>query len=177
MPNATSTSGTASWAPDLLEIYEMVAQRAGMDVENGGDGRGGYNLRSFRRDYNLFSIEMSNRGLDFGTIEWQTVQLQPGQQSYELLPDTLDLIDGYIRTYVGSAQNQNDQKIRRRSQAEWDRIPNKLIPGRPVNWMLQRYAATFTVFFWPVPDTQQPYTFFFSRLRRVQDAGAVHERP
>lgn len=165
------TSGTATFNPDLLEIYEIVAARAGFDVENGGDGRGGYNLRQFRRDYNLFSQEMSNRGLDFGTIVPNTIQLQAGQQSYYLTPDTLDVLDGYIRINSGSTTSQTDFKIRRYSQMQFDRIPNKLQVGRPTNWMLQRYTATIQAFFWPVPDTEQPYTFFFSGLRRIQDAG------
>ena len=77
MANASATSGTASFNPDVLTLYEMSCGRAGLDIENGGDGRGGYNLRSYRRDLNLFSQEMANRGLDLGIFDTQIIQLQP----------------------------------------------------------------------------------------------------
>lgn len=166
-----STSGVANFNPDMLEIYEMVAERAGLDLENGADGRGGYNLRQFRRDYNLLSQEMSNRGLNLGTFDSQPLQLQPGQYSYLLPPDTLDVLDGYLRTNAGTAMTQTDFRIERYSQMQYDRIPNKLTPGRPLNYLLQRLTSTITVIFWPVPDASQQYTFVYERLRRIQDAG------
>ena len=167
----TQTSGYATWNPDFLELYEIVAERAGLDTQNGGDGRGGYSLRQFRRDYNLLSQELSNRGLNLGTFDVETLQLQPTIQSYQLPTDTLDLLDGYIRTNAGVQMTQTDFKIERYSQMQYDRIPNKLTPGRPLNWLLQRYTATITVIFWPVPDTAQPYTFLYTRIRKVQNAG------
>src|SRR5271157_5633994 len=171
MPTASQTSGYATFNPDMLEIYEMVAERAGLDVQGMGDSRGGYNLRQFRRDYNLLSQELSNRGLNLGTFDTQVLQLIPGTISYQLAPDTLDVLDGYIRTSTGNQMSQTDWRRDRMSQLQYNRIPNKLVPGQPLNWMMQRYTATITLFFWPVPDTAQPYTFYYTRLRRVQNAG------
>jgi hypothetical protein len=174
----TGTSGYSSWNPDVLEIYEMVCERAGLYDPASGQGseRGGYPLRQFRRDFNLLSTELSNRGLNLGALEVDTIQLNPaipppGNYTYQLSPDTLDVFDGYIRTSTAQPYSQTDFKIRRYSQVQYDRIPNKLSTGRPLNWMLQRYTTTITVVFWPVPDTSQPYTFLFTRFRRPQDAG------
>lgn len=178
----TGTSGYASWEPDFLQLYEMVAERAGLDIQNGSDGRSGYNLRQFRNDYNALSQELSNRGLNLGTFDTQVLQLNPaipspGNYTYQLAPDTLDVLDGYIRTQAGVQFSQTDFKMRRYSQMEYDRIPNKLSVGRPLNWLLQRYTSTITVVFWPVPDTSQPYEFYYTRLRRAQDAGKYTNQP
>lgn len=173
----TGTSGYASFSPDVLEIYEMVCERAGLyDPADSQGERGGYPLRQFRRDYNLMSQELSNRGLNLGTFDTQVLQLNPaipppGNYTYQLAPDTLDVLDGYIRTQAGVQFSQTDFKIRRYSQMEYDRLPQKLSVGRPLNWLLQRYTSTITVIFWPVPDTSQPYEFYYTRLRRAQDAG------
>jgi hypothetical protein len=173
----TGTSGYSSFFPDFLEMYEMVCERSGVDPNAGQDGRGGYPLRQFRRDYNLLSTELANRGLNLGAFDVQTLQLNPaipppGNYTYLLPPDTLEVFDGYIRTQAGVAFSQTDFRIRRYSQMEYDRLPQKLSVGRPLNWLLQRYTSTITVVFWPVPDTSQPYSFVYTRFRRPQDAGA-----
>ena len=76
-----TTSGTASFSMNFTECAEEAYERAGKEM------RGGYELRTARRSFNLLMIDWNNRGLDppltraSGTIsglEQHRVQLHGG---------------------------------------------------------------------------------------------------
>jgi hypothetical protein len=75
-----------------------------------------------------------------------------------------------IRT--GSGTTQADITISRISSSTYASIPTKTSTGRPIQvWIKRLESPEITV--WPVPDTSQPYTFVYWRLRRMQDAGSA----
>ena len=159
-----TTSGTAAFSMDLTELVEEAFERAG------GELRTGYDLRTASRSLNLMFSQWANKGLNMFTYEQGFINLVPGQATYNLPADTVDLLEHVIRTGAGSQSTQADLTITRISVSTYATIPNKLQQARPIQvWIERLNTPRITV--WPVPDNSQPYTFVYWRLRRIEDAG------
>jgi hypothetical protein len=159
-----ATSGTAAFNMDLTEIVEEAYERAG------GELRTGYDLRTASRSLNLMFSQWANKGLNMFTYEQGMINLIPGQATYNLPADTVDLLEHVIRTGAGSQSTQADLTITRISVSTYATIPNKLQQARPIQVWIER-LDTPRITVWPVPDNSQPYVFVYWRLRRMQDAG------
>jgi hypothetical protein len=159
-----TTSGTTAFNMDLTELVEECYERCGSEL------RTGYDLRTAGRSLNLMFSSWANRGLNMFTYEQGMINLVPGQATYDLPADTVDLLEHVIRTGAGSQSTQADLTITRISVSTYATIPNKLQQARPIQvWIERLDTPRFTV--WPVPDNSQPYVFVYWRLRRMQDAG------
>ena len=159
-----ATSGTANFNLDLSEIVEEAFERAG------GELRTGYDLRTARRSLNLLFMDWANRGINMWTFEQGTINLIPGQATYNLPTDTVDLLEHVIRTGAGNESTQADLTITRISVSTYATIPNKLQQARPIQIWVERLDQP-RVTLWPVPDNSQTYQLVYWRMRRIQDAG------
>jgi hypothetical protein len=127
-----STSGTATFNLDLTEIVEEAYERAGSEL------RSGYDLRTARRSLNLLFADWANRGVNMWTFEQGTINLVPGQNTYPVPVDTVDLLEHVIRTGANSSTTQADLTITRISVSTYATIPNKLQQARPIQVWFQR---------------------------------------
>jgi hypothetical protein len=127
-----TTSGQAGFTLDLSELVEEAFERAGSEL------RTGYDLRTARRSLNLLFADWANRGINMWTFEQGTINLAPGQATYALPSDTVDLLEHVIRTGAGSASTQADLSITRISVSTYATIPNKLQQARPIQLWMQR---------------------------------------
>jgi hypothetical protein len=130
-----TTSGLSAFNLDLNEIVEEAFERAG------GELRTGYDLRTARRSLNLLFADWANRGINMWTFEQGVITLSPGQPTYALPDDTVDLIEHVIRTSPNVPNNQADLTITRISVSTYATIPNKLVTGRPIQVYIQRLTA------------------------------------
>jgi hypothetical protein len=128
-----NTSGAVSFNLDLSELVEEAFERAGSEL------RTGYDLRTARRSLNIMFADWANRGINLWTIEPGTITLVPGQNTYALPNDTIDLLEHLIRTNANSTSNQADLTITRISVSTYATIPNKLTQARPIQLWIQRY--------------------------------------
>ena len=166
-----TTTDTTSFNLDLNNLVEEAFERCGAEL------RTGYDLRTARRSLNLLTIEWANRGINLWTIEQWSIAMVQGQIVYDLPVDTIDLLDHVIRTNTG--QNQLDININRISADTYITIPNKNAQGRPIQVWINRQSGATTptgvknpqINVWPAPEQSNYYTFFYYRLRRMQDAG------
>jgi hypothetical protein len=149
---------------DLTELVEESMERCGAEL------RTGYDLRTAGRSLNLMFSQWANKGLNMFTYEQGLINLIPGQATYNLPADTVDLLEHVIRTGAGSQSTQADLTITRISVSTYATIPNKLQQARPIQVWIER-LDTPRITVWPVPDNSQPYVFVYWRLRRMQDAG------
>ena len=165
-------SGTDSFNLNLNDLVEEAFERCGAEL------RSGYDFRTARRSLNLMLAEWANRGINLWTLETGTVTLAYNTPTYNLPVDTVDLLDHVIRT--GSGTTQIDINITRISSSTYLSIPNKTATGRPIQvWINRLSGATTasnavvspTITVWPCPDNSTTYTFVYTRLRRMQDAG------
>ena len=168
-----TTSGTATFDLNLNELFEEAFERCGAEM------RTGYDFRTARRSLNLLTIEWANRGINLWTIEQGSIPMVQGQITYNLPVDTIDLLEQVIRTNAGTGPNQIDINITRISADTYITIPNKNAQGRPIQVWINRQSGATTptgvqnpqINVWPAPDQNNYYTFFYYRLRRIQDAG------
>jgi hypothetical protein len=131
--------------------------------------RSGYQFKTARRSLALLLMSWSNLGVNLWTVQEGTIPLVSGTATYNLPPDTVDLIEHVIRT--GTGTSQSDLSISRISVSTYATLPNKTNTGRPVQCYINRQSPTPTITLWPVPDDSQSYTLVYWRLRRLQDAG------
>jgi len=129
------TTGTTGFNLEFTELAEEAWERAGREM------RTGYDLRTARRSMNLMTIEWANRGLNMWTIEEGFFDLTPGQNTYALPNDTVDLLDHVIRTGANSSSTQADLNITRISVSTYATIPNKLQQARPIQVWIQRLSG------------------------------------
>jgi len=160
-----AVTGTSTFNLDIGEICEEAFERAGLEL------RTGYDLRTARRSLDLLCIEWQNRGINLWTIEKKELTLVPGQTTYTLDNDVVDLIEHSIRTNSGDSDRQNDIPVTRISVSTYSTIPSKLTQGRPIQVWIDRQREAPQVNFWPVPDSAETYTFCYYYLRRVYDVG------
>jgi hypothetical protein len=156
-PHVSTTSGVAGFTLDIVELIEEAYEQAGMEM------RSGYDLRTARRSLNLLALDWANRGYNLWTVEENSLALTPGQATYTLPADTIDIVEMVLRT-AGS-----DIAIQRIGMPTYANIPTKNTSGRPVQvWINRQQTPTATV--WPIPDSTQ-YTLVYWRMRRINDAG------
>jgi hypothetical protein len=156
-----ATSGTSSFTLDIIELIEEAYEQAGLEA------RSGYDIKTARRSLNLLALEWANRGYNLWTVEQGTILLTSGVAVYDLPADTIDVIEGLIRTTSGTTNT--DIVISRVGLNSYATLPNKSATGRPVQFWVDR-QKTPRIFFWPVPNADT-YTFLSWRMKRIQDAG------
>jgi hypothetical protein len=128
-----NTSGAYGFNLDLTELVEEAFERAGSEL------RTGYDMRTARRSLNIMFADWANRGINMWTIEPGSITLVPGQNTYPLPNDTIDLLEHLIRTDANNTANQADLTITRISVSTYATIPNKLTQARPIQVWIQRY--------------------------------------
>lgn len=128
-----TTSGSSAFNLDLSELVEEAFERAGSEL------RTGYDLRTARRSLNIMFADWANRGINLWTIEQGVIDLVPGQNTYALPTDTIDLLEHVIRTGANVAATQADLTITRISVSTYATLPNKLQQARPIQVWIQRY--------------------------------------
>lgn len=158
-----TTSGTATFNLDFSEIAEEAFERAGLEL------RSGYDMKTARRSLNLLCAEWSNMGLNLWTIASSSIPMVPGQATYTLPADTIDVIEHLIRT--NTSGTNTDIAMNRISVSDYANIPTKGVTGRPLQIYVDRQIAP-TVTVWPVPDSSTTYTLVYWYLRRIQDTGS-----
>ena len=159
-----TTSGTKTFELDVADYIEEAFERCGIDV------RTGYDQRTARRSLNLLLAEWANRGLNQWTIQEEILTVSAPTPSYTLSASTIDVISAVVRfTSNSGTTRQSDLTIERVSREYYLNIPNKLTPGRPVQYFVDR-QITPVLYLWPTPNTD--YYVILSKLVRIDDATA-----
>jgi hypothetical protein len=130
-----TTSGTSGFDLDFSELAEEAWERAGREM------RSGYDLRTARRSMNLMTVEWQNRGINMWTIDQGAFIMTPGQNTYALPTDTIDLLEHVIRTGANDSSTQFDLTISRISVSTYASIPNKITQARPIQVWVQRLSG------------------------------------
>jgi hypothetical protein len=155
-----ATSGTYTFAPDFLDLYEEAAQRAGVDAT-------GVKIPEIRRTANLLFADMANRGIHLFRVEEVTQSLAVGTDSYTLAGRVQDVLEAYRRDSTG-----RDIELTRIGRSEYGRLVDRASPGVPTQIYVDRQRDAPVVYLWPVPD-QAGYTLVLNCIRRQQDIGAA----
>jgi hypothetical protein len=156
-----TTSGTAAFNLDIIEIIEEAYEQCALEL------RSGYDLKTARRSLNLLALDWANRGYNLWTVEQGAIALLTGISQYLLPADTIDLLESVIR------KDGIDIAITRVGMATYATIPKKATQGRPVQLWVDRQTVPRVVV-WPVP-ADDTYSLIYWRMRRIQDSGTSGE--
>jgi hypothetical protein len=159
-----ATSGTKTFELDVADYIEEAFERCGIEV------RTGYDQRTARRSLNLLLAEWANRGLNQWTIKEEIINVGSTSASYTLAASDIDIISAVVRFTNGvGTQSQVDLTLDRVSREYYLNIPNKLTPGRPVQFFVDR-QVTPVLYLWPMPNMN--YYVVVNKLVRMDDAAA-----
>ena len=159
---APTTSGTANFKLDILQICEEAFERAG------GEMRTGYDLRSARRSLELLALEWMNRGLNLWTVTEASIDLVDGTKTYSLADDCIDVLDAVIRTNTNLA-TQTDTALTRLSVSTYAQTSSKNTNAQPTSMYVNRQNRP-TVTLYPEPDdSTQDFVYWY--VRRIEDLG------
>lgn len=163
-----ATSGTVAFRLDVEQIITEAYERCGIDAQT----RTGYQAVSARRSLNLLFSEWANRGINYWTLQNNTVSLVDGQTQYTLPVGTIDLIDVVVRETVGSTIS--DTVLQRMSIADYNQLPNKTDEGKPSQYMLNK-QYTPVMYLWQVPDSSTAYSLVYWSINQLEDITASNE--
>lgn len=163
-----ATSGTVAFQPNVEEIISEAFERCGLDPQI----QTGDRAVSARRSLNLLFSEWANRGINYWTVEQQTLTLVNGQTAPYTLPvGTIDIISAVIRDSAGT--DTADQIVNRVSIADYNQLPNKTSPGKPSQYMLDK-QYTPVAYFWQVPN-RDTYSIVYWAIRQLEDITASNQ--
>tara|TARA_R100000781_G_C4061044_1_gene121020 strand:- start:273 stop:968 length:696 start_codon:yes stop_codon:yes gene_type:complete len=160
-----ATSESFNFTLDLGEIIEEAYERAGLEL------RSGYDYKTARRSLDLLMLEWQNRGLNLWTVKNASHTLTAGTAAYALSAERIEIIEASLRTDAGDSSNQSDLTMERISAVQYSHLTNKLTQGRPLQYYVERSPSHITINMWPVPDSQETYTFVYYYLERIEDSG------
>ena len=160
-----ATSTTFNFTLDIGDIIEEAYERAGLEL------RSGYDYKTARRSLDLLMLEWQNRGLNLWTVKNASQTLTAGTSSYDLTAEKIEIIEASLRTDVGESNNQSDLTMERIYVVQYSHLTNKLTEGRPLQYYVGRSPDNITINLWPVPDSQETYTFVYYYLERIEDSG------
>jgi len=160
-----ATSGTFAFNLDLSDSIEEAFERAGLEL------RSGYDYRTARRSIDLLMLEWQNRGLNLWTVKEGTQALTAGTSRYALDGKIFDIIEAYLRTDAGDTDSQFDQAMTRISVSQYAHLSNKLTQSKPLEFFVEQTTDGIAVNLWPVPDSQETYTFGYYYMERIEDSG------
>ena len=144
-----ATSGTAAFRLNVEDIITEAYERCGINAES----RTGYQAVSARRSMNILFSEWANRGINYWTVQNNTLALVKDQTTPYTLPvGTIDLIDAVIRD--SSTGSNIDTVLNRISIADFNQLPDKTSSGKPSQYMIDK-QYTPNIYVWQIPDTNE----------------------
>lgn len=162
-----ATSGTYSFNPAGGELIQYAfglcgIRRTALLPEH---------LTDARMALNLMLGAWGNSTPNLWTVDLVETTLVAGQATYDVDPNTIMILDAYIRT--GADETQVDRIIWPVSRTEYASFPNKTLQAPPtVFWFDRQLAPTITL--WQVPDDQQTYKLRYYRCISIQDANVAN---
>lgn len=162
-PTTQTYSGTYNFAPSSAEIILTAFQRIQMRptevlVQH---------LQQAVLELNLVLVRFNTTQPNLWTVDLQALPLIQGEATYSIPAETVQITNAFIRT--GSGQSTVDRLIFPISQTEYAALANKASQGTPTQFWFNRLISP-TITFYLTPDGEGPYTCYFYRVRRIQDA-------
>lgn len=159
-----ATSGTYTFNPSVADLVLESFDRIGI---RGPDLKAEH-LQSARMSVNLELQMWPNKGINLFAVDLHDpIVLTPGVSEYLPDPETVSMLDTYIRvSYNGQ---ENDRILTPIGRQDWANIPNKAQQGFPNSFWFER-TITPKIHLWLVPDDTATYVLYFYRVRQIQDA-------
>lgn len=138
-----------------------------------------HHLISARRSYNLIFKDWTNKGVNLWEIVQAQLVLFAGEATYTLPSNLTTITEMYFTTVNGNGVGYNSDRIMVPiTRAEYAMIPNKLQPGQPTQYWLQRLETPVVTIWQPAFQGAPDYVINYNYLQRIDDVGiATGESP
>lgn len=157
-----ATSGTYNFNPSFGELAAQALRRCTIPRANITQEH----LLDAITEANLMLLDWANKGPNLWAIEELTIPLIQGQATYDLPPETVDMLDTWVRL-TNPDGTTTDRLMQPIARTEYASYSAKQTQGPPSTyWMAKLVEPTVTVF--PVPNSDD-YTLVWYRLRWQQD--------
>ena len=161
-PFASPGSGSYAFDPSVGELtlyaFDMAGVRSTALTQQ--------HMRTARMAANMINSRWSAQGINLWAVDLQTLQLIPGNATYSVPVNTVDILDAYATNAGGT-----DRIILPVSRTEYASYPNKERRGAVTTYWFNRLLAP-TITFYLTPDGTYLSVSYY-RLRQMQDAVMV----
>lgn len=156
------TSGTYNFSPTggeiVLNAFDRIQVRPTEIVQT--------QMQRAVMEMNLALVKFNNLQPNLWTVDLQSFPLLQGSATYSVPAETTMILDAFIRYGTNPTLDRYLFPI---SRTEYAAISTKTTQGFPSQYWLDRTMSP-TVTFYLTPDGAYPYTFFYYRVRQIQDA-------
>lgn len=159
-----SSSGTYSYAPEIVEFVDEAFERCGVNLEE----LRYHHLVSARRSINLMFSDWATDGVRLFTLDAQTQTMTQSLAYYTAATGTLFIVQAFIR------RSGVDTPVSPVSREQYQAIPDKTSEGLPNEFYHNR--ADNLYYLWNVPENSTDVLHYF-RVRRNQDVLTAAETP
>ena len=159
-----TSSGTFDFSPSngelVLAAYERIQIRTPEIRQE--------HMLSARRELNFLFSQWSNSSPNLWEVIRTQTTLTAGTATYDVLAKTIMILDASIVLNFGDS-NESRRYITPISRTQYMSFANQQTQGPPTSYWYDRLISP-TVTFWPVPDSNGPYTFDYFSCTQIQDA-------
>lgn len=161
-----ATSGTKTFNPDYAEMVTEAFERCGVRPNLIKTDM----LESARRSCNLLLEFWAVKGYNLWKVDLlPPIPLLANIATYDLLTDTVDLLDCYISPVAGGS----DIPMPKMGRTDYANIPNKTQVGRPNQLWFERVPQP-RVHIYMVPENDDQYVLNCYRINKFEDAGLAN---
>lgn len=157
---------TSAWSLDTDQVISSALRRLP------GKQDQGYDLVSAREALQFTFQRLAARQIHNWKVDLGTLDLTDGDEAYTLPTDEHDLLEVTIRDTTQTTPT--DIPLTRMSRDEYHYLPDKTTPGQPVCFYVQRGRTSRTVYFWPVPNSDD-FQVRYQRVSLFRDVGSMVE--
>lgn len=125
-------------------------------------------MLSARRELNFMFQSWSNPSPNLWTVIRTQTTLTAGTASYPIDAKTIMILDASIVLNFGTS-SESRRYITPISRTEYLSFANQQTQGPPTCYWFDRLISP-TITFWPVPDSNGPYTFDYFTCVQMEDA-------
>lgn len=155
---------------DVLQIIEEAGARAGIPPMANDQ----YKLEQSISSINLILQEWFNKGHFLNQlVEADPLPLLSGVKEYELDIGVHDIHSASLRN--STIGDNRDIAMTKISIKTYSKIPNKNVPGRPLQFVYDRQNQG-RVIFWQVPD-RDGYEFYYWYRRAYEEITEINQTP
>lgn len=172
-PTSVVTSQTYEFNPSNAEIILSAYSRIGVRRTEVV----AQHIQDAVMELNTLLSRLNNSGPNLWTVDLQTIPLIPGQATYTVPAETIQILDVFVR-YGSPAIDRIMYPL---SRTEYASLSNKAFQQAFPSqfWFDRTISPSITIY--PIPDSNGPYTLYYYRFRQIQDSmiqsGQVAEIP
>lgn len=159
-----TTSGTYAFSPSNGELVLAAYERINIRVPEVRQEH----MLSARREFNFMLADWSNKSPNLWEVIRTQTTLTAGTATYSVAAKTIMILDASIVLNFGTS-TESRRYITPISRTEYLSFANQQVQGPPTVYWYDRLVSQ-TITFWPVPDSNGPYTFDYFSCTQIQDA-------